>query len=98
MDRRAQLETFLANHPQDAFARYGLALELVRAGEAEPALVEFRRLRELHPGYIAGYQQAGQLLLRLERPAEARAWLEAGIECARQSGNSHAAAEMSSML
>ncbi len=98
MDRRAQLEAFLSAHPQDAFARYGLALERARQGESEEALAEFRRLIGLHPGYAAAYQQAGQLLIRLERFDEARAILHAGVAAAEQAGNAHAAREMSAML
>lgn len=98
MDRRAHLEAYLTEHPDDAFARYGLALERAKAGEPEAALAEFGRLLERHPGYAAGYQQAGQLLLRLERAAEARAMLQAGVAAAQQAGNAHAAAEMSSLL
>ena len=62
MDRAEMLKQFLEQNPNDAFARYGLAMEYSRAGEIEIALAEFRKLLELHPDYTAAYQMAGQML------------------------------------
>lgn len=98
MDRRETLEHYLKSNPNDAFARYGLAMELMRAGEAEASLEQFRVLRESHADYIAAYQQAGQLLIQLGRGGDARPLLAAGIEHARRQGNFHASREMESLL
>lgn len=97
-NRRDQLEAFVRNNPGEAFPRYGLAMELMHSGAEEAALEQFRILHEKHPDYAAAFQQAGQLLLKLERRSEARAVLEHGIAAAERSGDGHAAAEMQALL
>lgn len=88
----------MREHPEDAFARYGLAMELTRAGESAAALEQFQLLHQQHPDYAAGFQQAGQLLMALERPVEARAVLQRGIAAATRRGDMHAGAEMQGLL
>ena len=98
MDRAEMLKQVLEQNPNDAFARYGLAMEYSRAGEIETALTEFRKLLELHPDYVAGYQMAGQMLAAAGRSEEARQMLESGIGRARRIGNHHAEEEMQGLL
>ena len=96
---RLQLLTeFLQQNPGDAFARYGLAMEYSKAGQAEQALAEFKKLLELHPDYTNGYFMAAQVLERSRRTPEAKQMLEKGVEAARRTGNKHALSEMSGML
>jgi len=92
------LEGFVAAHPKDPFARYGLAMECANSGDLEAAAGHFQQLLADNPDYIAGYHQYSQLLTRLDRSAEARKTLTAGIEVARRSGNDHARSEMESLL
>jgi len=98
MDRAEMLKQVLEQNPEDAFARYGLAMEYSRAGEIETALAEFKKLLEAHPDYIAGYQMAGQMLSSAGRGEEARRMLESGIARAESSGNKHAREEMQALL
>jgi tetratricopeptide (TPR) repeat protein len=98
MDRAEMLKRFLEQNPNDAFARSGRALVLARAGELETALAEFKKLLELHPDYIAGYQMAGQMLSTAGRYEEARQMLESGIATAERAGNKHAREEMQGLL
>ncbi len=97
-DRVQMLKEFLEQDPNDAFARYGLAMEYSRAGEIDTALTEFQRLLEAHPEYTAGYQMAGQMLAAAGRVEEARKMLDAGIASARHAGNKHAEEEMQGLL
>jgi len=92
------LKKFLEQNPNDAFARYGLAMEYSRAGEIETALAEFKKLLEAHPDYTAGYQMAGQMLSAAGRYEEARSMLESGIARAERAGNKHAQEEMQGLL
>jgi predicted Zn-dependent protease len=92
------LEEFVRQRPGDAFARYGLAMELMRGGESARALEEFQRLHVRHPDYAAGFQQAAQLLIALDRREEARAVLERGLAAAERSRDGHAASEMQGLL
>ncbi len=98
MDRAEMLKQVLEQNPNDAFARYGLAMEYSRVGEIETALAEFKKLLELHPDYIAGYQMAGQMFAAAGRSEEARQMLEAGIVTAGRAGNKHAQEEMQGLL
>lgn len=96
--RLQMLSQFLEQNPNDAFARYGLAMEYSKLGQTEPALEQFGKLLQLHPDYTNGYFMAAQTLERSGRTPEARKMLENGIEAARRTGNKHALAEMSGML
>jgi predicted Zn-dependent protease len=98
MDRIALLTEVLSQNPNDAFARYGLAMEYSKAGEVERALEEFRTLLATHPDYTAGYFMAAQTLAKADRTEEARKMLADGIASAKKTGNGHAQAEMEGML
>src|ERR1700751_309742 len=98
MDRVAILSDILAQNPNDAFARYGLALEYLNQGNIESALTEFGKLLASHPDYTAGYFMAAQTLAKADRGDEARKMLTDGIASARRTGNAHAQSEMEAML
>ena len=49
MDKIASLREILEQDPQNAFARYGLAMEFAGRGESQAALAEFDRLLTDHP-------------------------------------------------
>jgi len=96
--RRQLLEEFAAANPNDAFARYGLALECSTSGDHEAAIKYFRQLLSAHPEYVAGYFHFGRLLARLARTEEAKQILTTGISVARQVGDQHACTEMEAAL
>lgn len=98
MDRVAMLKEILEQSPNDAFARYGLALEYANSGQTEEALREFRTLLEKNADYVPAYQMAAQTLMTSGRPDEARDYLEKGIACATRTGNQHARSEMEGMM
>jgi tetratricopeptide (TPR) repeat protein len=79
MDPLTTFRDWLAKKPDDRFARYGLALELKKAGRADEALIELRELLRRHPRSGAGHYQHGLLLQDLERTGEAREAWEAGL-------------------
>jgi predicted Zn-dependent protease len=97
MDRLSMLSEILCQNPNDAFARYGLAMEYSKAGEVERALSEFNRLLSAHPDYTAGYFMAGQTLVQAGRTEEAKKMLAEGIASAQRTGNEHARAEMEAL-
>jgi len=98
MDRIAALNEVLTENPNDAFARYGLAMEYAKLGEVERALEEFGRLLSAHPDYTAGYFMAAQTLANASRTEEAKKMLVEGISSAVRTGNVHAQSEMTAML
>jgi predicted Zn-dependent protease len=98
MDRISLLTDVLTQNPNDAFARYGLAMEYAKAGDVERALEEFGQLLAAHPEYTAGYFMAAQTLVNANRTDEAKKMLVEGIASARRTGNQHAQSEMTAML
>lgn len=98
MDRLAMLNEILSQNPDDAFARYGVAMEYSKTGDVERALGEFAKLLSAHPDYTAGYFMAAQTLSKANRLDDAKKMLVEGISSARRTGNSHAQSEMTAML
>jgi predicted Zn-dependent protease len=98
MDRIATLNEILTQNPNDAFARYGLAMEYSKQGDLDRSLAEFAILLKASPDYTAGYFMAAQTLARAERIHEAKTMLADGIASARRTGNLHAQSEMEAML
>lgn len=98
MDKIAGLKEILTLDPNNAFARYGLAMEYVNQGNVATGLAEFEALLAAHPDYTAGYFMAAQTLAKEERVPEAIARLKDGISSARRTGNNHALSEMQGML
>ncbi len=98
MSRLEALQNILAHNPGDVFARYGLALEHIKAAGYEQAVAEFRTLLGLQPDYAYAYFHGGQALEKLGRSAEAREMYARGIEAAARQGNAHARDELQAAL
>ena len=98
MDKVAGLQSILEQDPNNALARYGLAMEYAVRGETTEALREFDRLLADHPEYVAGYFMAAQTLAKAGRAGEAKQRLVDGMACARKARNQHALSEMQAML
>ncbi len=96
--RRQMLEEFVGKKPDDAFSRYGLALECMNSGDSAAADQHFRALLERNADYIPAYLMYGQLLARESRIEDARRVLSTGIETATKAGHQHARSEMEALL
>jgi len=96
--RRQMLEEFVARKPDDAFSRYGLAMECINSGDAAAADTHFRALLERNADYIPAYLMYGQLLARESRTSEAKQILSNGIAAAAKRGDQHARSEMEALL
>ena len=96
--RRQMLEEFVSKKPDDAFSRYGLAMECMNNGDPAAADTHFRALLDRNPDYIPAYLMYAQLLARESRPAEAQQILTTGIAAATKKGDTHAASEMQALL
>jgi hypothetical protein len=95
--RMAQLETLLADEPNDPELRYFLAMEHLSSGDEAAAAEHLRQLTG-DSDYVPAFLQAGQVLARLGKEAEACTILRQGIEQARRQGNTHAQGEMEGLL
>ena len=96
--RRQMLEQFVARKPEDAFSRYGLAMECMNVGDSAAAVTHFQTLLERHADYIPAYLMYGQLLARESRVNEAKQILLSGIAAAAEKGDQHARSEMEALL
>jgi predicted Zn-dependent protease len=98
MDRIESLSEILTQDPNNAFARYGLAMEYANSGQHDRALEEFAKLLSSNPDYAAGYFMAAQTLVKAGQTSEAKRMLGDGIAAAQRKGDSHAQSEMQAML
>lgn len=96
--RRQLLETFVAQKPDDAFSRYGLAMECMNTGDTAAAEGNFRELLQRNADYVPAYLMFAQLLAKQSRAEDAREVLNDGIAAASKAGNAHALSEMESLL
>jgi predicted Zn-dependent protease len=96
--RRQKLEDFLARNPNDAFTRYGVALECIKEGNLSAAESHFQALLQSNPDYVPGYQMYAQTLAQNDRTTDAKAVLTQGIQAAIRAGNQHARSEMEGLL
>jgi thioredoxin-like negative regulator of GroEL len=96
--RRQILEEFVAERPDDAFSRYGLAMECMNSGDPAAADSHFRTLLERNADYVPAYLMYAQLLTRESRTAEAQQILANGIAAATRKGDQHARSELEALL
>jgi predicted Zn-dependent protease len=96
--RRELLEEFVAANPNDAFARYGLAMECAKSDDDAAAENHFRQLISAHPDYLYGYFHYGQLLLKQGRGGDAQSTFREGVAAARKKGDAHALSELEAAL
>jgi predicted Zn-dependent protease len=101
--RMDQIEELLKDDPNDAFLRYGLAMEHSSAGDDATAVTQLRELIALDPArpYIPAFLMCGQALARLGKEGEAAAVLKQGIAAATTAGTPdalHARGEMEGLL
>ena len=89
MNRIEALKAMVAQNPTDAFARYGLAMELIKGGELANGIAEFRALLEHNPNYAAAYFHGGQALEKIGDVEQARELYEKGIEVTSRTGDGH---------
>jgi tetratricopeptide (TPR) repeat protein len=92
------LRSMIDANPTDSFARYGLAMEYVKAGELQVAVAEFEQLLQANPNYAAAYFHGGQALEKLGRLDDARAMYQKGIEVTTTTGDMHTRSELQAAL
>jgi predicted Zn-dependent protease len=98
-ERRIEaFRAFVARSPDDAFARYSLAMALRSSGRGADAAVEFEELRRRKPDYVPAYLMLGQTLEALGRDADAVAAYEDGIAAATRVNDMHARNELGQAL
>jgi predicted Zn-dependent protease len=98
-DQRIEtFRAFVARSPDDAFARYSLAMALRSAARLEEAVAEFEENVRRKPEYVPSYLMLGQVLEGLGRTGDAAAAYERGVAAAGRAGDGHAVAEIGAAL
>jgi len=92
------LKQMLSENPNNTFARYGLAMELVKTGEFAGAITEFNNLLSHDDAYSAAYFHGGQAYEKLGQVDEARRMYEKGIEVTTRKGDAHTRSELEAAL
>lgn len=95
--RREFLEDALREDPDNTFARYGLAMEMMN-NDPVASWTHFEFLLQHHPEYAATYYQAGAFLMKQGRLDEARKVLTTGVEITGRQGKQHAQSELLAAL
>lgn len=98
MDRVEQLKALIEKNPQDAFPRYGLAMEYKNQANYQNAIQIFDQLLEQHSDYTAAYFHFGMSLRALGQGQRAEEIFKRGIEVAGKKGESHARDELQAAL
>ncbi len=89
------LNQLLTDNPSNTFARYGLAMEYVKAGAIDRAMAEFDAVLAIDPAYAAAYYHGGQALEKIGDLSAARDYYRRGIASAR---DPHARSELQAAL
>ena len=97
-NRLDMLKQMLSENPDNTFARYGLAMELVKAADFAEAITEFDDLLAHDETYAAAYFHGGQAYEKLGQVDEARQMYEKGIEVTTRKGDGHTRAELEAAL
>ncbi len=96
--RLETLRKLVQQKPDDAFARYSLAMSCQSAGRREEAAEEFRELARRKPDYVPTYLMLGQTLEALGRREEAARAYEDGIAAATRAREDHARSKLGEAL
>lgn len=89
------LKQLLEQNPSSSFARYGLAMEYIKAGELDHAVEAFEAVVAEDPDYSAAYFHGGQTLEKMGKFDDARSFYKRGIAVTR---DPHALSELEAAL
>ena len=98
MNRLEALLAFYAEDPQDAFTRFALATEYLKAQNTPKALTFFEDLVRDIPTYVGTYYHLGKLYQSLDRSDDALRTYQQGIKMATEARDLHARAELQDAL
>ena len=96
--RLESLRKMVDQRPDDAFARYSLAMALRSAGRPEEAVEAFQALVGQKPDYVPTYLMLGQALEGLGRRGEAARAYRDGITAATRAREDHARSKLAEAL
>jgi tetratricopeptide (TPR) repeat protein len=89
-----KIQAFLAQNPNDLFLNHALALEYIKLGSDNEALLHFNKNKAFDPNYVATYYHLGKLLERMGTTEQAIATFEEGMRIAKAQKDQHAYNEL----
>lgn len=81
-------------NPRDSFVQHAMALEYIKLGDDQQAMVLFEEILNREPGYIGSYYHLAKLLERNDKTDEAINVYEKGMEESKNAGDKHAFGEL----
>ena len=84
----------LKKNPSDSFAKFALALELLKSNEVSKARVLFESVLKQDPAYLGVYYHLGKLYENQNQYKDAVNIYRRGLELARQQGENRTYAEL----
>jgi len=96
--RIKKLAVFLKKNPEDPFAKFALALELLKRDEVEKALMFFESVYHQNPDYVGVYYHLGKLYERFGRIADAEKMYTEGISLSEKKEEFHNKSELQEAL
>jgi tetratricopeptide (TPR) repeat protein len=97
-NRLEHLMEFYKEDPNDAFTRYGIALEYNARKDFPNAVEWFERLRSDEPDYVPTYYMLAGVYRAVNNTAKAEEIYRAGLQAAKRTGDNHAFSELSAAL
>ncbi|CUI06732.1 tetratricopeptide repeat protein [Massilia antarctica] len=95
---REQLEKLLAAGRDNALLRFGLGNACLKEGDPAAAALHLGQATQQNPAHSAAWKLLGKALQQLERPQEAEAAWEKGLEVAVKQGDIQSSREMTVFL
>ncbi|MDM5178848.1 tetratricopeptide repeat protein [Massilia sp. DJPM01] len=95
---REQLEKLLAAGRDNALLRFGLGNACLKEGDAAAAALHLQQATRQNPAHSAAWKLLGKAWQALERPQEAEAAWNKGLEVAVKQGDLQSSREMTVFL
>ncbi len=87
-----------AQDPKNILARYGLAMEYLKADLFDDAINAFRSVISINENYAAAYFHGGQTYEKMGQLDEAKAMYQAAIDNATRQGQTQLASQIKADL
>jgi tetratricopeptide (TPR) repeat protein len=100
-DNRAKIQKLakiLKNNPEDSFAKFALALELLKNNQVETSLKLFESIYRHEPEYLGVYYHLGKLYQALDRYEDAFNCFREGVAVAENQNEQRTLSELKDAL
>ncbi len=98
MERIEKLKTFIAADPADLFSRHALAMELIKIGDFESAIVQLEKILSIDELKVGTYYHLGKTYEKISLFEKALEVYEKGILIAKDLQKQHELRELMGAL